>query len=218
MTTATLSEVLEYHLRDTGSPAEIERVTNRRLKMPLTIVEPDPSWPDRYAEMEESIRNAVSDVIISIAHTGSTSVPHLPAKPVIDVDLVVKDIFDEPSYIPQLESAGYLLLHREPLWNQHRFLVHDREDMFPVNLHVWPQRCPEVERHRIFRDWLKKTPGDVEIYAQAKRQAAATTVAHGGDMEYYNARKNAAVQEILKRALEDERKRVEDAEQRNGHA
>ena len=212
MSTASFSEVLQYHLIDTGSLSDIERVAHRRLWTPLLIAEPDPSWPKRYAELEQIIIDAVGDVIVSIAHYGSTSIPNLPAKPVIDIDLVVKNILDEPSYIPQLEQAGFRFLFREPYWNQHRFLVHDREDMYPANLHVWGPRCPEVERHRILRDWLRKTPGDVESYAEVKRKAATDTVAVGGDVNDYNVRKQETIREILERALEDERRRIESAE------
>ena len=207
MSTAHFSEVLKYHAVDTGPPAVSDRIAHRRLLVPISIAEPDPNWPKQYERVEERILDAIRDVVISIAHYGSTSVPGLPAKPIIDVDLVVMDVEDEASYVSRLENAGFLFLFREPLWNQRRFFVHDREGMYPVNLHVWGPRCPEVERHRIYRDWLRKTPRDVELYARIKRQSATETVAEGGTLLEYSARKHAILEEILQRAMDDERER-----------
>jgi GrpB-like predicted nucleotidyltransferase (UPF0157 family) len=105
-----------------------------------------------------------------VHHVGSTSVPGLPAKPIIDVDLVVADPGDEPSYIPDLVAAGLVHAVREPWWHGHRLLKGDQPQAF---VHVFGPDCPEVVRHLMFRDWLVEHAEDRERYAEAKRAAAA---------------------------------------------
>lgn len=88
----------------------------------VRIVDPDPDWPRWYAEWEVKIRAALGWRVLSIDHIGSTSVPGLAAKPIIDVDLTVADPNDEPAYVPALQSAGFELRVREPWWYGHRVL------------------------------------------------------------------------------------------------
>jgi GrpB-like predicted nucleotidyltransferase (UPF0157 family) len=73
--------------------------------------------------------------MIGVEHVGSTAVPGLAAKPIIDIDLLVKHTEDESAYVPLLEELGYRLVLREPWWHGHRMMVSGEED---VNLHVWP--------------------------------------------------------------------------------
>jgi GrpB-like predicted nucleotidyltransferase (UPF0157 family) len=87
---------------------------------PITLVEYDPTWPGLYAREEQRIRSILGPQALQIEHIGSTSVPGLIAKPIIDILLVLGDSADEPSYVPALEAAGYVLRIREPDWHQHR--------------------------------------------------------------------------------------------------
>ena len=133
------------------------------------------------------------------------SVPGLPAKDVIDVDLVVKDIKDEGSYVEALERVGFVFFFREPDWHQHRFFVDegDLPDAYPINLHVVGPDCPEVERHRIFREWLLKSPSDLQLYATVKRECAAASETAGESVQEYTRRKEKTILEILNRAYRD---------------
>ena len=107
---------------------------------------------------------------MELDHVGSTSVPGLAAKPLIDIDLVVADTTDESAYVPKLEAIGYVLRVREPDWFEHRMLRgHDP----PVNLHVFPPGCEEVERMLVFRDHLRSNAEDRELYERTKRELAA---------------------------------------------
>ena len=127
----------------------------------IVVVEPDPGWPQRYAAARAGIVGALGERVVSIEHVGSTSVPGLAAKPIVDIDLVLQDTADEASYVPALEPLGYRLVLREPWWHGHRMLVGGDED---INLHVWPRGAPEPVRHRLFRDWLRAHPEDRELY------------------------------------------------------
>jgi GrpB-like predicted nucleotidyltransferase (UPF0157 family) len=140
----------------------------------VVIEDYDPSWPTRYDAVASVIRAALGDRILALEHVGSTSVPGLPAKPIIDIDLVLADTADEAAYLPALEAAGYRLLLREPWWHGHRMLIPPTDD---VHLHIWPADSPEITRHRLFRDWLRAHPEDRDLYAATKLRLADETAA-----------------------------------------
>ena len=99
---------------------QIRKVTVGELKphnAPINLVEYDPGWPEQFAREAQRIRAALGPRAIRIEHVGSTSIPGLVAKPIIDIDLVVADSSDEPSYVPALEATGYVLRIREPDWH-----------------------------------------------------------------------------------------------------
>ncbi|MHA3703636.1 GrpB family protein [Jatrophihabitans sp. YIM 134969] len=156
------------------------------------IVEYDSGWPERYATLAASVRDVLGDRVVDLAHVGSTSVPGLAAKDVIDIDLVVPDPRAEADYLPALERLGWRHVVREPSWHEHRGL--NRTDP-AANLHVFGPDSPETVRHRMFRDWLRTHPDDRELYARAKRAA----VPGGGRVMDYNARKQDVVREIYDR-------------------
>ena len=179
----------------------VERISVRKSKQPVKIVPSNPAWPERFASLKERIVSTLGDQTVAINHVGSTSVADLPAKDVIDIDLVVADITNEDSYVAKLESQGFNFLLREPHWHQHRFFY--AEEPCFVNLHVWGLDCPEVERHRIFRDWLRRSPEDKAAYREVKESAAAATRETGGDTQDYNERKEAVIRRILRNAFSD---------------
>ena len=188
---------------DDGSSTE--RVNHRKSRVKLVIVEPNPAWPQRFLDIKARIEIALGSTAVAIHHAGSTSVPNLPAKDIIDVDLVVKDVKDEDSYVEALERTGFVFLVREPAWHQHRYFVDegDRPGAYPINLHVFGPDCPEVEKHRIFREWLLNSPEDLQLYATVKRECAAASEAAGESMQDYTVRKDEVVREILDRAFRD---------------
>ncbi|GAA0565797.1 hypothetical protein GCM10010172_56780 [Paractinoplanes ferrugineus] len=159
----------------------------------VAIVDYDPSWPARYASIAALIERTLGDRIISIEHVGSTSVPGLSAKSVIDIDVVLEDTADESLFVPALEAAGYRLLLREPWWQGHRLLIPATED---VHLHVWPASAVEPTRHRLFRDWLRAHPDDRDLYASTKRRLAVETAATPDD---YTMAKNDVIDQIFAR-------------------
>jgi GrpB-like predicted nucleotidyltransferase (UPF0157 family) len=169
----------------------------------VRIEEPDPTWPQRYAELEEQISSALGDRLLAIQHIGSTSVPGLPAKPIIDIDVAVADPVDEAAYVPALESLGLVHWLTEPGWHQHRLFKMLTEPR--VHVHVFGPDCPEPVRHRMFRDWLTEHREDRELYAAAKRSALATVDTPGADHGAlgfgmrYNTVKQPVVREIYER-------------------
>ena len=125
----------------------------RPLTQPIEIREYDPDWPALYAREEARIRAALGERVIRLEHAGSTSVPGLPAKPLIDIVLEVPDSAAEASYVPDLEAAGYVLRIREPDWYEHRSFKGPDTN---VNLHTFSAGCEEIDRMLLFRDWLRR--------------------------------------------------------------
>jgi GrpB-like predicted nucleotidyltransferase (UPF0157 family) len=164
----------------------------------IEVVEYDERWPADYARVVGVVRGTLGDRLLEIHHVGSTSVVGLPAKPVIDVDLVVADPADEPSYIPDLEAVGFVHTIREPWWHEHRLLK--LEDP-TTHLHVFGPDSPEVVRHLMFQAWLRDHPDDLAAYAGAKRAAAAEMNARpgGGTGMDYNRHKEPVVHGIYDR-------------------
>jgi GrpB-like predicted nucleotidyltransferase (UPF0157 family) len=164
----------------------------------IEVTDPDLVWPRQYCVLAARIREALGWRVLQLDHVGSTSVPGLAAKPVIDIDLTVADPGREHDYVPALEKTGFRLVIREPWWYGHRML---RADEPRCNLHVFGFDSPELVKHRIFRDWLRGNPGERDRYAAVKRQAAAEANARGEHDMQYNARKQQAIREIYHRAF-----------------
>ena len=160
----------------------------------IEIRDYDPAWPELYAREAERIRGVLGDRVVRLEHAGSTSVPRLPAKPVIDIVLEVPDSADEPRYLPEVEGAGYVLRIREPDWFEHRLFKGPDTN---INLHVFSAGCVETERMLVFRDWLRGNEGDRDLYARAKRELAPRDWKY---VQQYADAKTAVVTEILARA------------------
>jgi GrpB-like predicted nucleotidyltransferase (UPF0157 family) len=164
------------------------------LTAPIEIHDYDPGWPLRFEQEQALVRSSLGERVVRIEHVGSTSVPGLAAKPIIDIALEVRDSAAESEYVPVLEAAGYALRIREPEWFEHRLLKAPDGD---VNLHVFTAGCVEVARMLLFRDWLRTVPADRELYARAKRELAARKWKY---TQQYADAKTAVIREIMARA------------------
>ena len=161
----------------------------------IDLVEYDPEWPRLYEREAARIRRALGPRALRIEHVGSTSVPGLAAKPLIDIVLVVADTGDEDAYVRSLEDAGYVLRIREPDWFEHRLFKGPDTN---VNVHTFPEGCEEVDRMVGFRDWLRTHDDDRDLYLAAKRELAQREWKY---VQNYADAKSAVVREILARAL-----------------
>jgi GrpB-like predicted nucleotidyltransferase (UPF0157 family) len=159
----------------------------------IVIEDYDPAWVGQFAAVRSLLEKALGGLVIAIEHVGSTSVPGLPAKPIIDIDLMIEDTADESGYVPALNARGYRLVLREPWWFGHRMLVSPAEN---VHLHLWPKGAPEPVRHRLFRDWLRSHPEDRDLYAATKRRLARDTLDQPAD---YSLAKNDVIDAIYAR-------------------
>jgi GrpB-like predicted nucleotidyltransferase (UPF0157 family) len=154
----------------------------------------DPAWPSLYEREAARIRAVLGERVVRLEHVGSTSVPGLPAKPIIDIVLEVADSGDEPAYVPDLEAAGYVLVIREPAWFQHRVFKGPDTN---INLHVFTAGCAEVDRMARFRDWLRTSAADRELYTRVKRELAARDWKY---VQQYADAKTDVIRQIMGRA------------------
>lgn len=161
---------------------------------PIRVVDYDPVWPLRFEREAEKIRSALGPLALRIEHVGSTAVPGLAAKPIIDTLVVVANSADEAGYVPRLEQAGYRLRIREPEWHEHRMFKGPENDL---NLHVFSMGCAEIDRMLAFRDRLRTSASDRELYAGSKRELAQRSWKY---TQNYADAKTAVIEEILSRA------------------
>jgi GrpB-like predicted nucleotidyltransferase (UPF0157 family) len=166
-------------------------VSARRIE----IVDYDPTWPLGFDDHQRRIRVALSGQMLSIEHVGSTSVPGLAAKPVIDIHVSVDDSAADALYASALEATGYRLVAREPDWFEHRLF---RGVQPEANVHIFSAGCPELQRCRLFRDWLRLNAEDRGRYSEAKRRLAMQS---WDSVDQYAEAKAGIIEEILGRAL-----------------
>jgi GrpB-like predicted nucleotidyltransferase (UPF0157 family) len=196
----TVADILKEYVHQ-PELTEQGRITYREYDAPIEVVAPNPAWAEVFESLRTRIVAALGDTAVEINHTGSTSVPGLPAKDCIDIDMVVKDSTDESAYVDQLEKAGFRFLLREAHWHEHRFFYAYKPHA--VNLHVWSPDCPEVARHKIFRERLLRCPEDLALYREAKELAARQTRDGGGLMQDYNLHKESTIKQILQNAFKE---------------
>lgn len=163
------------------------------LSAPIRLVEYDPEWPEKFRREADRIRAVLGDRVLQLEHVGSTAVPGLPAKPIVDMLLGLADSADEPAYLPAMESAGYVLRIREPEWYEHRLFKGPDTN---INLHVFSSGCPEIGRMLAFRDWLRSNAPDRELYARTKLELTQENWKY---VQNYADAKTAVVEQILAR-------------------
>lgn len=176
---------------------QIRRITIGELNPhdgPVTLVPYDPAWPQHFAREAERIKAALGDRALRVEHIGSTAVPRLVAKPIIDILLVVADSADEPSYVPSLEAAGYILRIREPDWHEHRLF---KGPDINLNLHVFTAGSEEIERVLMLRDRLRENTSERELYGQTKQELARRQWKY---VQNYADAKSKVIEAILSRA------------------
>ena len=160
-------------------------------KRDLYLVDHDPAWASAFTEHEQRIRAALGAAAVLVEHIGSTSVPGLAAKPIIDVLVTVEDITAEEDYLDQLLAAGYDLRVREPA---HRLVRTPERD---VHVHVLEVGAVAADDYLLFRDHLRRHRAERELYERTKR---ALVEQEWADMNAYADAKTDVIVEIKDRA------------------
>ena len=160
----------------------------------IIVADYDRAWAARFRQEEARIRAALGEAALAIEHIGSTSVPGLAAKPIVDILLVVEDSSDEASYAPVLEDAGYILRVREPDFHEHRMFRTASKD---VHVHAFSSGSPEIDRYLLLRDRLRVNEEDRELYARTKRNLATRS---WPSMQHYAEAKTEVIEGIIARA------------------
>lgn len=160
----------------------------------VVVVDYDPAWTALFRREADRVAAALGARVLRLEHAGSTSVPGLPAKPIIDMVLAVADSADEAAYVPDLEAAGYVLRIREPDWFEHRVFKGPDTN---INMHVFTEGCSEIARMLAFRDWLRANPADRDWYAATKRELAQRSWKY---VQHYADAKTPVVAAIMAKA------------------
>jgi GrpB-like predicted nucleotidyltransferase (UPF0157 family) len=176
---------------------EDEVLIGGKEKRDIVIVEYDHAWRGKFLKHAGIIARALGDNVLSIEHVGSTSVPGLAAKPIIDILVVVRNSGDEGSYLSPMVEAGYVLRVREKDWYEHRMF---RTPELDVHIHFYSAGCEEIRRLLAFRDRLRSHAHELLLYESAKRNLSGRD---WSDMNEYARAKTEVVEAIIARALQD---------------
>lgn len=161
------------------------------------IADADPSWPARFEAEATRIREALGQVAVRVDHVGSTSVPGLAAKPIIDIQTAVSTMVPRDAYVEPLSSLGYRWT-LDPWSDEHEYFSRDEGDARAFQIHVCQAEGTWEQRHLAFRDWLRTHPDDAAAYAELKRQLATQ---HPHDIVAYVDLKTDFIRSIEARAL-----------------
>lgn len=173
-------------------PAQFELIGGRERRE-IVLLPHDPAWAARARELIARLERALAGIAVRPAHVGSTAIPGLVAKPIVDLQAATAAVpGDEESRLTAaLAPLGFELRVREREHLMYRTVAHD------VHLHVWETGSDHERRHLLFRDHLRADAADRERYAAVKRELAARV---WDDMNDYAQAKGAVIAEITARA------------------
>lgn len=168
----------------------------------IEVVDYDPAWPETFAGISRVVAAALGPLALSIEHVGSTAVPGLGAKPIIDLDVVIESPHVLPLVVEALRALGYShegnggIPGREAFGRGGAAVPADGSGRaWPAHhLYVCPSDSEELRRHLRFRDYLRSHPDSAARYDALKRDLAHR---HADDIDAYVAGKSAFVERIL---------------------
>lgn len=163
--------------------------------MKITIVDYDPEWPARFEAEATRLREALGPVAMRIDHVGSTAVPGLAAKPIVDIQVSVRKVEPMHAYQLPLERLGYEYV-AAPTMDDYPFF--DGREPRSVHVHVCEAGSFHERRHLAFRDWLRAHPDDAHRYAALKQRLAAS---EWENADAYADAKEPFIDEIVRRAI-----------------
>lgn len=167
----------------------------------IELSAPDPDWPRRFEEEAASLRTILhDDLLIGLEHIGSTAVPELPAKPIIDIMGVITDLSGaRERLVGPLQAAGYAFWADNPATDR-LFFVKGLPPSAPRrthHLHLM-EAGPAVHRHLAFRDYLRAHPEEARRYAALKAKLAER---FRTDREAYTDAKAAYIESVVAKAV-----------------
>ena len=165
--------------------------------MRTIVVEPyDPAWQRAFEEIRKEIDAALGTLAIGIEHVGSTSVQGLSAKPIIDIDVVIRDRAELDDVVSALGGIGYRHKGDMGISGREAFDYDGKEHLMPHHLYVCTRDLPELKRHIAFRDYLRKHPDAVKEYSRIKAEGAEL---YPHDIDRYIEHKSPFIQGIYER-------------------
>ena len=165
------------------------------MQPPIVIEDFDPQWSVTFERIRLELAAALGNLALRIEHVGSTAVPGLPAKPIIDIDVVIDTESDLPAAADRLAQIGYTYQGDQGIPRRYAFRARDPQPAH--HLYVCAKDSPELHRHLAFRDYLRSHPTTAHAYGALKRQIQAEVA---GDRLAYTERKSAFIEAILQEA------------------
>ena len=153
----------------------------------------DPEWKTDFEAIRQELEPVLDGLILSIEHVGSTSVPGLSAKPIIDADIVIPDDAALPLVVARLSSIGYVHEGDLGIPGREAFTYGDKPHLREHHLYVCPKNSPELRRHVAFREYLRAHPDAVAEYSRVKEEAAAL---YPDSIEKYMDHKSACIHRL----------------------
>jgi GrpB-like predicted nucleotidyltransferase (UPF0157 family) len=167
-----------------------------RAAEPVELVAWDARWPERFAEMRARLADALGPLALRIEHVGSTSIPDLVAKPVIDIQISVADVDDTDAYRTPIEEQGFELRFIEP---GHRYFRPPPGLPRDYQVHVCEAGSEWERVHLLFRDYLRAHPDVAVEYGRMKLRLAAQ---HKAERIAYNDDKSGFIDAVVRVAEE----------------
>ena len=161
----------------------------------VVVLPYDRIWKSDFEEIKREIEGAIGDLMIGIEHVGSTSVEGMSAKPVIDIDVIIKDYAVFDAVVRRLEAIGYVHEGNLGIKDREAFKYSNKPHLQQHHLYVCPQQSEELHRHIAFRDFLTKNPEAVKKYSAVKEKAAQL---FPDNIEKYIAYKSPCIEELYR--------------------
>ena len=160
----------------------------------IVVMPYDCSWENSFEDIKKELQAALGDTALRIEHVGSTSVKGMSAKPIIDIDVVIRDYTQFETVRSRLESIGYQHEGDLGISGREAFRYDGKEHLQKHHLYVCPADSPELRKHIAFRDYLRLHPEAVSEYSRIKEEAAAL---HPFDIDGYMRYKSPFIENIL---------------------
>ena len=161
----------------------------------VVVLPYDRTWQSDFEEIKREIEGAIGDLMIGIEHVGSTSVEGMSAKPVIDIDVIIKDYAVFDAVVRRLEAIGYVHEGNLGIKDREAFKYSNKPHLQQHHLYVCPEQSEELHRHITFRDFLTNNPEAVKKYSAVKEKAAQL---FPDNIEKYIAYKSPCIEELYR--------------------
>lgn len=163
----------------------------------VEVVPHDPRWRDAFEAEAKRVAAALGENVVAVHHIGSTAIPDIYAKPVVDLLVEVRDVAGVDGRSPAMEALGYEVMGEFGIHGRRYFRKDDREGIRTHNIHAFEAGSAEVGRHLAFRDYMIAHPGDAQRYSELKRRLAEE---HPRSLDAYMDGKDGFIKEMDGRA------------------
>jgi GrpB-like predicted nucleotidyltransferase (UPF0157 family) len=165
----------------------------------VEVVPHDPQWRDAFEAEAKHVVAALGENVVAIHHIGSTAIPNIYAKPVIDLLVEVRDITEVDGQSSAMESLGYEVMGEYGIPGRRYFRKDNQEGIRTHHIHAFEAGSAEVERHLAFRDYMIAHHGDAQRYSELKKKLAEE---HPQSIDGYMDGKDSFIKEMNRRAAQ----------------